>query len=65
VRKSAPEYAEPYAGEDLARARIQVTTIGDLCFAADRHRNHALVLPGRCSPTQLACALAAAASGDG
>ena len=49
VRKSAPGYAEPYAGEDLARARIQVTTIGDLLLiAADRHpESLALVLPGR------------------
>ena len=37
----------PYAGEDLARLRIQVTTIGDLLLtAADRHPDTlALVLP--------------------
>jgi len=49
VRKSRPGYVEPYAGEDLVRARIQVTTIGDLLLtAADRHpESLALVLPGR------------------
>ena len=49
ARKSGPGYVEPYAGEDLARARIQVTTIGDLLLtAADRYPDTlALVLPER------------------
>lgn len=46
-RSSVPAF-EPYAGEDLARARISVTTIGDLLLnAADRYPDQlAIVFPG-------------------
>ena len=46
-RKVARNFFEPYAGEDLARARILVTTIGDvLLTAADRYPDTlALVFP--------------------
>jgi len=46
---AAKKTFEPYAGEDLARLRINVTTIGDLLLtAADRYPDSlALVLPGR------------------
>jgi len=46
-RRPAHRFFEPYAGEDLARARIHVTTIGDvLLTAADRYpETLALVFP--------------------
>jgi fatty-acyl-CoA synthase/long-chain acyl-CoA synthetase len=46
-RKPAKVHFEPYSGEDLARARIHATTIGDLLLtAADRYPDTlALVFP--------------------